>query len=292
MTYRHRKPESSSGAVIALGFLFVLLAAGVLYGAYRWVKRKDESPPAPGAPVGEVGIRGAEVPFDNVLIDPETDAFVMVVEVPVLPDSASFGHVLAAVSDCLAFRDDAGLYPEAAGRERVVRVQFDFIPDRRLLARLPLDRVQVWVYGADQKVRPLTDAEVKQALAPRRLDGEPEPPPPEPEAPAPVRIDMVLENPDTGVTALVLIQDEPWSDKVTEAVRRRIDSCYRAAESGNLTSVAAGEKYEIHVQCRERPGAGVLATLGRTYRVLKSEGVRLRLYVAGAGASEEIPLAR
>jgi hypothetical protein len=251
------------------------------------VKRRD-APAAPAAPVDEVGLREAEAPFDNVIIDDAANAFVMVVEVPAQPDADAERRVIEAVSGCLLFRDDAGLYPEAAGREKVVRVLFHFRPDRRLLARLPLDRVQVWVYGADRKVRPLSDEELKRTV-------EPAPPEPErasePGTPAPVKIDMVLEDPDTGVTVLVLVHDEPWTDEATD-VRRRIDAYVRAAGSGALAKLEVGERYEIHVHCRERPGPAPLAALARTRRVLQPEGVRLRLYVVGAGAAEEIPLDR
>jgi hypothetical protein len=295
-TYRQRHQEPKSGVVVAVGLVFVLIAGGVLYGAYRWVKRRDTAAATPAAPVDEVGLRQVEAPFDNVLIDDVTNAFVMVVEVPVLPDADSLQRVADAVSECLAF-DTEGLYPEAAGRTKVVRVLFHFLPDRRVLSRLPLDQVQVWVYGVDQVVRPLSEEEVRRTLESKLPvpvpEPEPEPEPvPEPQRPAPVKIDMVLENPETGAIVLVLVQDEPWSDEATKTVRRRVDEYFDAVESGALEELKAGEKYEIHVHCRERPGPEVLAALGRTYRVLKSEDVRFRVYLVGAGAAEEIPVGR
>ena len=114
----HRQPRpASSGPAIALAIVLLLIAGGVLGGAYYFVlhEKEGESPASPP----EVGLDVPEhvIPFDRPMVDERTGAWVLEFEAHQRwREPGAVDALLERVRACRDFVEDgrfARLYPEA-----------------------------------------------------------------------------------------------------------------------------------------------------------------------------------
>ena len=112
-----------------VGALFLVVAAGGLWGTWHWISKKPAARAKDVEPA--LGETTTDIPFQDVDADVE-DAFVMIVQTegPWKDGPEILDKVIAQVILCDEFAAESldAEYPGAVGKKRIVRVQCDRWP--------------------------------------------------------------------------------------------------------------------------------------------------------------------